>query len=136
MEIKQYTRKPFPVNAVQVSLQNVDEVAEWAGGTVSLRPTKMMGTYTDLPVIILKGQGENRGKEFEAPLGCWIVELNGSFRSYKPQQFDATFDEYIESEPRADATPTEDEPESYLVPNAEALELGELDDPNAYQKVI
>lgn len=95
MEIKQFTRKPFPVNAIQVTLQNVDDVAKWSGGTVELRPTKMMGTYTDLPVILLQGQGENRGKDFEAALGCWIVELKGSFRSYKPQQFEASFDEFI-----------------------------------------
>lgn len=130
MDIKQFTRKPFPVNAVQVTLQNVDEVAQWCGGDVALRPTKMMGTYTDLPVILLKGQGENRGKDFEAALGCWIVELKGSFRSYKPQQFESSFDEYVDQETQ------QDEPEPYVVPNAEALELGEIDDPSAYQKVI
>jgi hypothetical protein len=96
METKQFTRKPFPVNAVQVGLDNVHELAEWCGGTVEMKPTKMMGTTTDLPVIILKGQGENRGKDFEAALGCWVVELKGSFRVYKPAQFEASFDEYVE----------------------------------------
>lgn len=95
MEIKQYTRKPFPVSAVQVTLQNIQEVAEWCKGTIEYRPTRMMGTTTDLPIIRLKGQGDNRGKEFEAALGCWVVELKGSFRSYKPAQFDASFDEIV-----------------------------------------
>jgi hypothetical protein len=94
MNIKQFTRKPFPVNAVQVGLDNVHELADWCGGKVEMKATKMMGTTTDLPVIILEGQGENRGKIFEAALGCWVVELKGSFRVYKPAQFEASFDEY------------------------------------------
>lgn len=94
MDIKQFTRKPFPVNAVQVGLDNVHELADWCGGKVEMKATKMMGTTTDLPVIILEGQGENRGKVFEAALGCWVVELKGSFRVYKPAQFEASFDEY------------------------------------------
>lgn len=96
METKQFTRKPFPVAAVQVTLQNIEEVAEWSNGTIEYRPTRMMGTTTDLPVIRLKGQGEgNRGKDFEAALGFWVVELKGSFRSYKPAVFEATFDEIL-----------------------------------------
>jgi len=99
MEIKQFTRKPFPVNAVQVTLQNIEEVAEWCKGAIEYVPTKMMGTITDLPVVKMKGMGENRGKEFVASLGCWIVELKGSFRSYKHAQFEASFDEYNEVGP-------------------------------------
>lgn len=97
MDTKQYTRKPFPVSAVQVTLQNIQEVAEWCKGEIEYRDTKMMGTVTPLPVIKLKGQGDNRGKDFEAALGCWVVELKGSFRSYKPAQFEASFDEIVQN---------------------------------------
>ena len=93
MEIKQYTRKTFPVNVAQVTLQNIDEVAEWCKGTIEYVPTKMLGALTDLPVIKIQGQGENRGKEVTAQLGCYIVEHKGSFRVYKPAQFEASFDE-------------------------------------------
>jgi hypothetical protein len=92
MDTKQHThtRKPFPVTAFQVTLQNIEQLAAWCKGTIVQVPTKMMGTWTDLPVIRLKGHGD---KDFEASLGCWIVELKGNFRSYKPATFDATFDE-------------------------------------------
>jgi len=93
MDIRQYTRKPFPVGAVQVSLQNIEKVAEWCRGTIEQVSTRMLGTETFLPAIKIQGQGENRGKEFTATLGCWVVELKGSYRVYKPAQFDATFDE-------------------------------------------
>jgi hypothetical protein len=92
MDTQQYTRKPFPVTAVQVTLQNIDEVAEWSKGTIEQVSTKMLGTETPLPVIKIQGQGDNRGKEFTATLGCYVVELKGSFRVYKPAQFDASFE--------------------------------------------
>jgi hypothetical protein len=94
MDMKKFTRKPFPVSAVQVSLEHIDEIAQWCKGTVVMRPTKMMGTYTDLPVIVLPSE---QGSTAEASLGCWIVELKGSFRSYKPGAFEASFDEFVET---------------------------------------
>lgn len=97
MEITQYTRKPFPVDAVQVSLQNIEEVAAWCKGTVEQVPTRMLGTQTLLPCIKIQGQGENREKQFVASLGCFIVELKGSYRVYKPAQFEASFDLLNES---------------------------------------
>lgn len=98
MDTKQYTRKPFPVNAVQVTLTNVDEVAQWCRGIVQMESTKMLGTHTDLPVIKIQGQGDNRGKVFTASLGCFVVEQKGSYRVYKPAQFLATFDEIVPEE--------------------------------------
>lgn len=92
MEITQYTRKPFPVDAVEVTLANIDEVAQWCKGTIEQEPTRILGTETLLPVIKINGQGENRGKVFTATLGCYIVDLKGSYRVYKPAQFDASFD--------------------------------------------
>lgn len=92
METQQAVRKAFPVKVVQVTLQNIEEVAAWCKGTVELRDTRMMGTITQLPVVVIQGMGDNRDKTFEAALGCWVVELRGSFRSYKPIQFEGSFD--------------------------------------------
>lgn len=92
MKIQNATRKPFGVKAVQVNLDNIEEVAEWCKGTIVQVPVKMMGTTTDLPAIRIKGQGDNRTQDFVASLGCWIVELKGGYRSYKPATFSASFD--------------------------------------------
>lgn len=94
-----YTRKSFTVLAEEVTFENVHEVAEWCKGTVVMENTKLMGTETKLPVILLKGQGDNRGKEFKATLGCYVVELKGSFRVYKNQQFFSSFEERIVVDP-------------------------------------
>lgn len=91
MELKQFTRIALPVNAVEVTLNDIEEIAKWCGGTIEQKSTRMMGTSVNLPVIKLQGQGDNRGKVFEASLGCWIVELRGSFRAFKPTQFESSF---------------------------------------------
>lgn len=111
MKIQQYTRKPFPVNAVQVSLADIDAIAEWCKGTIELVPTKMLGTETPLPVIKIQGQGDNRGKEFTATLGCYVVEQKGSFRVYKPSQFDASFELMTDRGPEDEIDDEQDQPE-------------------------
>lgn len=99
MEITEYVRKVFTVNAVKVDFENYREVAEWCKGTLDKQKTRMMGTEADLPVIKIKGVGENRGKEFVAGIGCWVVELNGSYRVYKEPQFFASFEQTVNLEP-------------------------------------
>lgn len=92
LQIKQAVRKPFPINFEQVTLENIDEVAEWCKGTVEMREQRMLGTVIKLPVIKLKGQGDQRNRVFDATLGCYIAEMKGSFRVYKPAQFESSFD--------------------------------------------
>jgi hypothetical protein len=93
MTPKEYVRKSFAVVAEEVNFENVHEVAAWCKGKVEMKTTKLMGTETKLPVIVLKGQGDSKHKEFLATLGCFIVELKGSFRVYKAGQFWSAFDE-------------------------------------------
>lgn len=92
LEIKEAVRKPFPIRYEQVTLENIEEVAAWCKGTVEKREQRMLGTTVSLPVIKVRGQGDQRNKFFDAALGCYVVELKGSFRVYKPQQFEASFD--------------------------------------------
>lgn len=94
MELVEFSRKPFVVNAVQVTLENVADVAEWCKGTVGQSSYKMVGTETQLPCVKIPGQGNYKGQEFTALLGYWIVERKGSFRVYKPAQFESTFEQY------------------------------------------
>lgn len=107
MEFKEYVRKTFPVVAVEVTLKNIEEVAEWCKGSIEEVPTKMMGTETLLPVIKIQGTGVNRGQEYIASLGSFVVELKGSFRSYKPAQFFGAFEE--KAKPIELVAPSEDE---------------------------
>lgn len=90
LNLQDATRKPFPVQFEQVTLDNIEELAAWCGGAIEQRNTRMLGTTTKLPVIILTNK--DRGRSDEAALGCYIVGFKGSYRVYKPAVFEATFD--------------------------------------------
>jgi hypothetical protein len=94
LELREYNRKTFSVRAVEVTFQNVDELAKWSKGKVDSEQTRVLGgADIDLPVLKLQGQGEDRGKELVARLGNFIVESKGRFRVYKAPQFWAAFEE-------------------------------------------
>lgn len=90
LNLKEATRKPFPVKFEQVTLENIEELAAWCHGEIVQRNTRMLGTTTKLPAIKLAGK--ERARSDEATLGCYIVEFRGSYRVYKPAVFEATFD--------------------------------------------
>lgn len=108
MQIETYERKPFSVEAVQVTFENVHEVAAWCKGTVITQKIKMLGVDTDVPAVQFEGQGENRGKTFVASLNFYVVELNGNFRIYKPAAFHSTFEKPVEIEHLIEGPDVED----------------------------
>lgn len=92
MELQEYIRKPFPVKAVQLDLENAAEVAEWCGGTLGKKKARILGAgQIELPTITIQGTGDNAGKEFVAEIGHYIVELKGNFRVFKEPQFRNVF---------------------------------------------
>jgi hypothetical protein len=92
MELQEYIRKPFPVKAVQLDIQNAAEVAEWCGGTLGTKRARILGAGNiDLPTITIQGTGDNAGKDFVAEIGHYIVELKGNFRVFKEPQFRNVF---------------------------------------------
>lgn len=95
MQLTEFIRKSFTVEAVEVTFENYEQVAEWCKGTVDLQSTKMMGTETKLPVIKLAGTGELRGKEVTATLGCYVVKFKESFRVYKSTSFFTAFEKKV-----------------------------------------
>jgi hypothetical protein len=92
-----YTRKPFEVRAVQVNMDNAEEIAAACRGRVEKMAYKIMGVRTMLPCVKVPGQGARKHEESSAPLNHWVVEMRGSWRVYKPFQFDAEFEKTTES---------------------------------------
>lgn len=99
MDTKQYFRRPFDVNAVEVTPDNASKVAEWCGGTVEMGEYKHSKYRIQLPVVKVPGNGPNKGKSVDARIGYFVVEHNGSFRVYRPKQFEETFHAYVEDRP-------------------------------------
>lgn len=91
METMIFTRRPFPVNVVQVTPQNAAEVAEWCGGKVGTGSYKLAGFETPLATVLVPGNGPNKGEMVEARIGSYITEQNGNFRVWRKKQFHETF---------------------------------------------
>ena len=95
LQMMTYSRKPFNVNATQLTLHNAEAVVEWCGGTLELFDAKIMGTTAKLPCVNIT-DGAN---QYVAFIGDWIVERKRSFRVYKDRAFRATFDVATAKEP-------------------------------------
>lgn len=93
LELNTYVRKPFEVEAVQITVGNVYGVAKWCNGTVELTGYKVLGSKTMLPCIKLEGNGPQKGKMVTALLNHWIVRQDENFRVYRQHSFKEAFDQ-------------------------------------------
>lgn len=91
MDTQKYTRRPFEVEAVQVTPKNVEQVAEWCGGTVTLADYKLMGGIHKMGAVLLPKQGPRNNKTHTVLIGQWITKHNASFRSWSKDAFENTF---------------------------------------------
>lgn len=91
-----YVRKSFTVRAVEVTFENVNEVAKWCKGKTDVEKTRVLGgAEVDLPIVKFPGQGADKGKELVAKLGNYVVEFKNRFQVYKEPQFFATFEQAV-----------------------------------------
>lgn len=98
MDMQKFFRRTFDVNVVEVTPTNAEEVAEWCGGEVAVGEYRHSRFKIQLPVVKVPGNGPNKGKTIDARVGHFVVEHNGSFRVYRPQQFEQTFHPYTNGE--------------------------------------
>jgi len=88
-----------PIEAVQVSWENCEEITEWCGGELrqkSLDALTMQKRITiQLPKISKKlPNGETTLSSVSAYQGDWVIrEPSGRFRVFKPKTFDRIFEE-------------------------------------------
>lgn len=92
MKIEKFVRRPFDVNAVQVTPQNAAEIAAWCGGKVGQSDYKLAGfDGVKLDTVLVPGNGPNEGRDVQARIGSWVVELDGKFRVLRKKQFHEMF---------------------------------------------
>lgn len=91
---QRFVRKPYHVDAVQVTGANMEELASWCGGEVkSFEPPVTEGQeprtvyYVAVPVI-----RPQKIRQTQAFANDWILRaFNGSFKVYTPKAFKAEF---------------------------------------------
>lgn len=91
---KTYTRKPFTVDAIQVTDENMAEIAEWCSGEVQ-SITKTNGTRPYVKVNVHRATNLRKTQAFS---GDWVLRSGQGFKVYTPRAFDVAF------EPQSEAT--------------------------------
>lgn len=85
-----YVRKPFTVDALQVTEENISEVAEWCQGTLEEASNK--DKY--IRVRVHRPLHDRQTKAF---VGDWVLYTASGYKVYTPKAFEATF-ELLQSE--------------------------------------
>lgn len=110
IKTESYTRMPFHVDAVQVTKQNINEVAAWCEGEVhsmaktvhgvpGSEPTQITVPY--VKVVIHRPLNERQTKAF---YGDWILQSETGFKVYTERAFANSFTKETEKSEKQ-ATP-------------------------------
>lgn len=87
-----FVRKPFAVEGVQVTPENIDDVAQWCGGEVRTSETKKPGQavqkYIKVPV-----KHPLNDRQTRAYYGDWVLSAGTGFKVYTQKAFSGSFDE-------------------------------------------
>ena len=81
-----YSRKPFDVEAVKLTPENIEEVAQWCGGEVRTSDLSKSGgqegyqQYIKVPV-----KRPLNDRQTRAYYDDWVVAAGGSFKVYTPR---------------------------------------------------
>lgn len=86
--IEQFRRKTFVVDAVQVTPDNIEEVAEWCGGDVRTEESKGK-TVKFIKVRVYKALDEEQTKAY---VGNFVVYMGSGYKVYKYNAFMRTFE--------------------------------------------
>lgn len=84
LEISRWTRKPFDVEAVQVTKENYDEVAKWCQGTVVTGEGE--GDYIKVRVLRVINERQTR-----AYVGDWVLYAGTGYKVYTDKAFRKSF---------------------------------------------
>lgn len=91
MDTQRFTRNPVEVEAVQVTPQNVEEVAKWCKGTYVETEYRLMGGAHKLGAIEMTKQGPKGDKTIKVLIGYWITRHKNIFKAWKLEQFQQVY---------------------------------------------
>ncbi len=98
IETNRYNRVPFPVDAVQVTEDNLEEIASWAEGqvktanrTVRDEDGKATGKKEKASYIAIETHRPLNERQKRAFIGDWVLKSESGFKIYTAKAFDACF---------------------------------------------
>lgn len=83
LEITKYLKRPFEVQAVQVTAENIYDVAKWCQGDLSSN-----GADKFIKVRVIHAVNERQTQAF---VGDWVLYAGTSYRVYTDKAFGKSF---------------------------------------------
>lgn len=98
VETKTYQRKPFEVEAIQVTEENFEQIAAWCGGSIvtvqeSQDDVLMAPEKRHISVDVARPLSR---RQTEAYVGDWILYASKGFKVYADRPFRKNFEEKLE----------------------------------------
>lgn len=90
IKTEKFVRKPFYIDAVQVTSENVKDVAEWCQGEVRKVENAKSVTEKYVKVHVHRPLNERQTKAFA---GDWVLYAGSGFKVYTPKAFITSFKE-------------------------------------------
>jgi hypothetical protein len=88
LNIQKYQRKPFTIDAIQVTVDNMQEVAEWCGGEIIIE--KQGGRLVQyIKVDVPHAISERQKKAF---VQDWVLKTGESIKCYSSRAFPKNFE--------------------------------------------
>lgn len=95
IETNKYARRPFYVDAVQVTEENMEEVAKWCQGDVATDPkalTAPEASGDDHPYVKVRVHRPLTERQTKAFVGDWVLYAGTGFKVYTPKAFEKSFE--------------------------------------------
>lgn len=92
IETRRYARAPFYVDAVQVTDENMADVAEWCAGEIKTTDEDNGEGTKYIKVKVLRSLGDDQTMAF---VGRWVLKAGTGFKVYKDSAFHRSFPEQV-----------------------------------------
>jgi len=92
---ERYIRKPLYVDAVQVTVANMEEIANWCQGEVRTVGADdwVVGEYSEgAKYVHVRVHNPRSPRQTKAFLGDWLLYTERGYKVYTTKAFEASFD--------------------------------------------
>ena len=86
LQLEEFERLPFTIQAIQVTHENIGQVAKWCHGKV--RSTGKGGLTKFIKVEVKRALND---RQTMAYVGDWVLKAGSGFKVYTPKAFEESF---------------------------------------------
>lgn len=90
---QKFVRKPFVVTGLEVTPENIDEVAEWCGGEVRTSEGRNKSGEAAQKYIKVAVKRPLNDRQTRAYYGDWVLSAGTGFKVYTQKAFASSFEE-------------------------------------------